>query len=158
MDFSELLSLERCHFSNEIFVAFELICVTSLYGSLKIHSKITLVTEWQHLSVKFYLNFIKKICGKALFICVSVKDYKPYLLTSEYSVASHNYNFCSLKNFSYHLILISSSINEILQKWMIHLFNIRQWTAYTPYMNISFLSSNGRSRTCFYSIEESGTT
>ena len=34
-DFSELLSLELCHFSNEIFVAFELNCVTSLYGRLK---------------------------------------------------------------------------------------------------------------------------
>ena len=33
-DFSELLSPELCHFSNEISVAFELNCVTSLYGSL----------------------------------------------------------------------------------------------------------------------------
>ena len=63
-------------------------------------------------------DFYKKFCEKALFICVSVKDYKPYLLTSEYYVASHNYTFCCLKmkNCSYHIILISSSINELLQK------------------------------------------
>ena len=51
-----------------------------------------------------------------MFICVSVKDYKPYLLTSEYSVESHNYTFCPLKNCSYHIIFILSSINELLQK------------------------------------------
>ena len=38
------------------------------------------------------------------------------MLTSEYSVASHNYTFCPLKNCSYHIILITSSINELLQK------------------------------------------
>ena len=38
------------------------------------------------------------------------------MLTSEYSVASHNYTFCPLKNCSYHIILISTSINELLQK------------------------------------------
>ena len=51
-----------------------------------------------------------------MFICVSVKDYKAFLLTSEYSLASHNYIFCPLKNFSHHIILISTSINELLQK------------------------------------------
>ena len=61
-------------------------------------------------------DIYKKFYGKALFICVSVKDYKPYLLTIEYSVASRNYNFCPLKNCSYHIILISSSINELLRK------------------------------------------
>ena len=61
-------------------------------------------------------DFYQKFCEKALFICVLVKDYKPYLLPNEYSVASHNYTFCPLKNCSYHIILISSSINELLQK------------------------------------------
>ena len=51
-----------------------------------------------------------------MFICVSVKVYKPHLLTNEYSVASNNNTFCPLKNCSYHIILISSSINELLQK------------------------------------------
>ena len=65
-----------------------------------------------HVLPDFYKNF----CEKALFICVSVKDYKPYLFTNECSVASHNYTFCPLKNCSYHIILISSSIFELLQK------------------------------------------
>ena len=30
-----MLSLELCRFSNEIFVAFELKCFTSIYGTLK---------------------------------------------------------------------------------------------------------------------------
>ena len=38
-------------------------------------------------------HFYKKFCEKALFISVSVKDYRPYILTSEYVVASHN-SFC----------------------------------------------------------------
>ena len=61
-------------------------------------------------------DIYKKFYEKALFICVSVKDYKPYLLTNEYSVASHNYTLCPLKNCSFHIILISSSIKELLQK------------------------------------------
>ena len=115
-DFSERLSLELCHFSNEIIVAFELICVTSLYGSLKEslqnHFGYRMAAVMCQVLPDYYRNF----CEKALFICVSVKDYKPYLLTSEYNVASHNYTFCPLKNCSYHIILISSSINELLQK------------------------------------------
>ena len=44
MDFSELLSLELCHFSNDFIVAFELNCVTSIYGSLKNTPK----SDWLH--------------------------------------------------------------------------------------------------------------
>ena len=47
---------------------------------------------------------------------VSVKEYKPYLLTKKYSVATHNDNFCPLKTCHYHIILISSSVKEILEK------------------------------------------
>ena len=115
-DFSELLSLELCHFSNEIFVAFELNCVTSLYGSLKKSLQNHFGYRMAAVICQVLPDFYKKFCEKALFVCVSVKDYKPYLLTNEYSVASHNYTFCPLKNCSYHIILISSSINELLQK------------------------------------------
>ena len=40
-------------------------------------------------------HFYEKFCEKELFISASVKDYRPYILTSEYVVASHN-NFCPL--------------------------------------------------------------
>ena len=115
-DFSELLSLELCHLLNEIFVAFELNCVISLYGSLKQSLQNHFGYRMAAVMCQVLLDFYKKFCEKALFICVSVKDYKLYFLTSEYSVASHNYTFCPLKNCFYHLILISSSINELLQK------------------------------------------
>ena len=60
-------------------------------------------------------HFYKKFCEKALFVSVSVKDYKPYILTSEYVVASHN-SFCPLKTFRYRIVLISSSTEDLLQK------------------------------------------
>ena len=60
-------------------------------------------------------HFYKKFCEKALFISVSVKDYRSYILTSEYVVASHN-SFCPLKTCRYHIVLISFSIEDLLQK------------------------------------------
>ena len=60
-------------------------------------------------------HFYKKFCEKALFIFVSVKDYRPYLFTSEYVVALH-YSFCPLKTFRYHIFLISFSAKDLLQK------------------------------------------
>ena len=53
---------------------------------------------------------------KTIFISVSVKEYKLYLLTKKYSVATHNDNFCPLKTCRYHIILISSSVKETLEK------------------------------------------
>ena len=49
-----------------------------------------------------------------LLLSVSVKEYKPYLLTKKYYFANHNDNFCPLKTCRYHIILISSSVKEIL--------------------------------------------
>ena len=106
MSFFELLSLELCHFSNEVFVAFELNCLTSLNGSLKELLQNQFVYRMAAVMFQVLPDFRKKIREKALFFCVSFKDYKHYLLTIEYSVASHNYTFCSLKNLCYHIILI----------------------------------------------------
>ena len=60
-------------------------------------------------------HLYKKFCEKALFISVSVKDYRPYILTSEYVVASHN-SFCPLKTCRYHIVLIFFSTEDLLQK------------------------------------------
>ena len=60
---------------------------------------------------QFYWDFN----DKRLFLSVSVKEYKPYLLTKKYSFATHNDNFCPLKTCRYHIILISSSVKEILE-------------------------------------------
>ena len=61
-------------------------------------------------------QFYRDFNDKTIFISVSVKEYKPYLLTKKYSVATHNDNFCPLKTCRYHIILISSSVKEILEK------------------------------------------
>ena len=42
-------------------------------------------------------------------------EYKPYLLTKKYSVATHKDIFCPLKTCRYHIILISSSVKKILE-------------------------------------------
>ena len=60
-------------------------------------------------------HFYKKFCEKAFLISVFVKDYRPYILTSEYVVASHN-SFCPLKTCRYHIVLISLSTEDLLQK------------------------------------------
>ena len=60
-------------------------------------------------------NFYKTFCEKALFIYVSVKDYRSYILINEYVVISHN-SFCTLKTCRYHIVLISSSTEDLPQK------------------------------------------
>ena len=60
-------------------------------------------------------QFYRDYNDKTFFLSVSVKEYKPYRLT-KYSVATHNYNFCPLKTCRYHIILISFSVKEILEK------------------------------------------
>ena len=60
-------------------------------------------------------NFYKKFCEKALFLSVSVKDYRPYIVTSEYVIDSNN-SFCPLKTCRYHIVLISSSTEMWQQK------------------------------------------
>ena len=67
-DFSELLSLELCQFSNEIFVAFEQNCVTSLYGSLKESLQndfgYRMAAVMCHVLPDFYKkNFVRKPCS-----------------------------------------------------------------------------------------------
>ena len=61
-------------------------------------------------------QFYRDYNDKTLFLSVTVKEYIPYLLTNKYSVATHNDNFCPLKNCRYHIILFSSSVKEILEK------------------------------------------
>ena len=66
------------------------------------------------LMCQFLPHFYKKFCENALFISVSVRDYRPYILTSEYVVASNN-SFCPLKTCRYHIVLISFSTEDLLQ-------------------------------------------
>ena len=60
-------------------------------------------------------QFYRDYNDQTLFLSVSVKEYKPYVLTKKYSIATHNDNFCPSKTCRYHIILISSSVKEILE-------------------------------------------
>ena len=50
-----------------------------------------------------------------MFLSVSVKDYRSYTLTNEYVVASRN-SVCPLKTCRYHIVFISSTTKDLLQK------------------------------------------
>ena len=59
--------------------------------------------------------FYRDYNDRTFFLSVSVKEYKPYLLTKKISVATHYGNFCPLKTCRYQIILISFSMEEILE-------------------------------------------
>ena len=61
-------------------------------------------------------QFYRDYNDKTLFLSVSVKEYKTYLITIKYSAATHNDHFCQLKTCRYHIILISFSVKEIQEK------------------------------------------
>ena len=92
-DFSELLSLELCHYLNEVFVAFELNCVTSLYGSLKESLQYHFGHRMAAVMCQVLPDFYKKFSEKALLICVSVKASEYSVASSEKLFSSHNSHF-----------------------------------------------------------------
>ena len=59
----------------------------------------------------FYLDYN----SKSLFISVSNEFYKKYIITQDYCVSTHNF-FCSLGNCKFHIILIRTSLSQILQR------------------------------------------
>ena len=101
-------------------------------------------------------QFYRDFNDKTIFISVSVKEYKPYLLTKKYSVATHNDNFCPLKTCRYHIILISSSVKEILEK-MENLSYVYQTVdcLYTLYTSVLWFHYR-RVRSGLYSVNQSG--
>ena len=62
-----------------------------------------------------FTTLLQKFSEKALFLSVSVKEYRPYILTSEDVVASHNH-LCPLKACRNHIVHISSSTEDLLRK------------------------------------------
>ena len=61
------------------------------------------------------LQFYRDYNDETFFFSSSVKEYKLYLHTKKCSAATHNDNFCSINTCRYHIILISSSVKEILE-------------------------------------------
>ena len=59
----------------------------------------------------FYLNYK----AKSLFISVSENFYEKLIVTQDYCVSNHS-SFCPVENCKFHLVLIGSSLDQILQR------------------------------------------
>ena len=68
------------------------------------------------LCVKLFPAFIQIfVVKKSLFISVSSAFYKKYIVTNNFCVSTHN-SYCSLVNCKFHILLIGSSFDQILQR------------------------------------------
>ena len=65
---------------------------------------------WQALP-----SFSSEYCQKSLFISVSSDFYKKCKVTNNFCVSTHN-SYCSLENCKFHILLIGSSFDQILQR------------------------------------------
>ena len=59
-------------------------------------------------------SFYSDYCKKLLFISVSSDFYEKYIVTHDYCVSTHN-SVCSLEKCKFHLVLVATSLNQILQ-------------------------------------------
>ena len=59
----------------------------------------------------FYSNYN----AKSLFISVSENFYEKFIVTQDYCVSNHS-SFCPVENCKFHLVLIASSLDQILQR------------------------------------------
>ena len=60
-------------------------------------------------------SFHSEYCQKSLFISVSSDFYEKYIVTNNFCVSTHNC-YCSLENCKFHILLIGSSFDQILQR------------------------------------------
>ena len=61
-------------------------------------------------------RFYSDYNNKSMFISVSDKFYEKYILTQDYCVSTHT-SFCSLESCKFHLILIGTSLSQIVQRF-----------------------------------------
>ena len=81
-------------------------------------------------------SYFNNLSSKCLFISISIEKFTQYLVTEQYCVARHN-DFCPIENCKSHIILISDSLEDILEKLDIFFILIKQLTVFTRYSNIS---------------------
>ena len=60
-------------------------------------------------------SFYSDYKSKSLFVSVSNNFYKKYIVTQDFCVSTHN-SFCSLGNCKFHIIVIGTSLSQILQR------------------------------------------
>ena len=62
-----------------------------------------------------YPTFYSDYNAKTLFISVSENFYEDFFVTQDYCVSNHS-SFCPVENCKFHLVLIGSSLDQILQR------------------------------------------
>ena len=62
-----------------------------------------------------YPTFYSDYNAKSLFISVSENFYEKFIVTQDYCVSNHS-SFCPVENYKYHLVLIGSWLDQILQR------------------------------------------
>ena len=60
-------------------------------------------------------SFSSDYCQKLLFISISGDFYEEYIVSNNFCVSTHN-SYCSLENCNFHILLIGSSFDQILQR------------------------------------------
>ena len=83
---------------------------------------------------------------KSLFISVSNKLNKKYIVTQDYCVSTHD-SFCYLGNCKFHIILIETSLSQILQRLDKYQYIYQEidclYTLYKHRFFSSFVTSSG---------------
>ena len=62
-----------------------------------------------------YPTFYSNYNAKSLFISVSENFHEKFIVTQDYCVSNHS-SFCPVENCKFHLVLIRSSLDQILQR------------------------------------------
>ena len=60
-------------------------------------------------------SYFNNLSSKYLYVSISIEKFTQYLVTEQYCVARDN-DFCPIKNCKSHIILISDSVEDILEK------------------------------------------
>ena len=97
-----------------------------------------------------YPTFYSDYNAKSLFISVSENFYEKCIVTQDYCVSNHS-SFCLVENCKFHLVLIGSSLNQILQRLVLLMFFYEtshvchMWLKYRKKMRVT---SDSHVQTC----------
>ena len=91
-------------------------------------------------------HFYSDYNAKSLFIFVSENFYEKFIVTQDYCVSNHS-SFCPVENCKFHLVLIGSSLDQILQRLDKYQFTYQNvdciYTLYKYRFYFKIISSRG---------------
>ena len=116
-----------------------------LYKSTQFSAKI-IVFQMAAAMCQALPSFYSEYCQKSLFISVSSDFYENYIVTNNFCVSTPN-SYCSLENYKFHILLIGSSFDQILQRLGNFLFTYQiidcLYTLYNYRFYSNVISSTG---------------